>query len=482
MNIRIVPDSRKRKTVVLIILTIFLLTVLGLDRLYISRFNDHYLYSERVVISEGGTPVDDGNNIVACSHPAITVDKNGEIYVVWTDSRTVDNQTPSFEGKPPCFNVYFSKSDDGGQTFSKNICVNDYKKHITHTRPNLITDDKGNIYVAWIEYNVDANIIIDSDIFMAISHDKGETFSDPIQVDNDGIYVFTLSKPAMVADRDGTIHFSFSGIPIEVQDTPHLFGGDIFYTSYYPITQTFSPLIRINDDGESIKNSQTCPAIAVDDGGNVYFAWRDNRDGDNQSVYYTMLENETHIVRKNLRIGGELIFDKNGPAIAVHNNHVYIFWRNDRGKFSIAFARSVDGGKSFSPWRSINHENSALYCAFIGNPNSIVSDNGTLYVSWNAGSPSYGQFYPIGIFFTSSIDNGETFHDEHELGNYRITSRWRGNKDVYPQSEQSMYYHNGTFYFAYVEKRLDYYDGSLEHGYFSLSGISFQKYPLKNGL
>ena len=83
-----------------------------------------------------------GNATTDQWYPAIAVDWRGFIYVIWTDGRP--NNTYS--------NIFFSKSTDGGQTFSSDVKVSDYDHALGYFRSASLSIDcvHNYVFVAWV--------------------------------------------------------------------------------------------------------------------------------------------------------------------------------------------------------------------------------------------------------------------------------------------------------------------------------------------
>src|SRR5690348_4653848 len=98
------------------------------------------------------------NNTGNSLRPRIAVDSTGNINVVW------------FDDTPGHFDVFFSRSADGGATFStpKNLSNDPAGASV----PLIAVDSSGNINVVW---NGNGN----SGIFFSRSSDGGATFSAP---------------------------------------------------------------------------------------------------------------------------------------------------------------------------------------------------------------------------------------------------------------------------------------------------------------
>lgn len=104
--------------------------------------------------------------------PAIAASHKGEVYVAWLDER--DSPQP-----PGTSWVYFSRSTDGGATFSRNTRI--ASAACPCCRPQLAVGTDGEVYLAWRQvFNGDIR-----DIVMARSLDGGKTFSEPTRVAED---------------------------------------------------------------------------------------------------------------------------------------------------------------------------------------------------------------------------------------------------------------------------------------------------------
>lgn len=312
---------------------------------------------------------------------------------------------------------------------------------------------------------------------MVTSKDGGLSFSEPIQLDNDQLSVDTWRKPALIADDD-FIHTCFSGKPIESNETSdNNVKSDIFYTKFPKETEAKNIIIRVNDDIDK-DNRQICPAMTIDDDNNIYFVWIDNRDDGSDTIFFSMI-NEEYALMPNKKVGGFITTYSTGPSIAVWNNSIYVVWRDDVDYNPVVLSYSNDDGNSFSIPGQLNTNATNNYCA---NPEIIISNNGTLFISWSASSKSYGNHYPKGIYFIHSLNNETVFSDNIELGNYRIFYDQGKIRTISSQSDPSFSYHNNTLHFLYRELRFDhyyYYNEEFAWGNpveYALPSVSYQKF------
>ncbi|MGB0402651.1 MAG: T9SS type A sorting domain-containing protein [Salibacteraceae bacterium] len=89
----------------------------------------------------------------------------GNIYVNWTDQRNGLTDT----------DVWFSKSEDGGETWSKAFRVNDDTTQ-THQFLSWMTVDQTTGYIYFIWYDRRNFKDAETEVFMAVSYDGGKTF------------------------------------------------------------------------------------------------------------------------------------------------------------------------------------------------------------------------------------------------------------------------------------------------------------------
>jgi len=116
--------------------------------------------------------------------PIMTVSGNN-VYVVW---RLLDERNN-------VFSVFFTRSSDGGITFSEPIDLNNIPRGIPEyeigSQP-AIAASGSNVYVVWSDITSERNY----EIFLAISTDEGTSFSDPVKLSNN---IENFSADAQIA-------------------------------------------------------------------------------------------------------------------------------------------------------------------------------------------------------------------------------------------------------------------------------------------
>ena len=115
-------------------------------------------------------PINLSNNTGFSEHPQIAVTKNG-IYIVWADNTNSNNTE-----------IMFTKSEDNGTTFSKVINLSKNSKNSNNVEISAFDE---NVYVVWQDIDdQNNNNNKNSSIMFKSSIDSGNTFNDTIELAN----------------------------------------------------------------------------------------------------------------------------------------------------------------------------------------------------------------------------------------------------------------------------------------------------------
>jgi hypothetical protein len=190
---------------------------------------------------------------------SIAIDGNDNIYMVWSDNR---NDTTKSD-------IFFSRSIDGGLSFSQNMKVNDDNLPSVEQRTPSIATGNGIIGITWSDSR---NSGYES-IYFSNSTDNGESFSINKRVDDDSTAPFKARPVLAINDNNIGIvwHDKRNG------------EYDIYFANSTDDGNSFSENQQVNDY-ESINKRQGFPSIAVNDQGTIFIAWSDNRN-DNRDIY-----------------------------------------------------------------------------------------------------------------------------------------------------------------------------------------------------
>jgi len=189
------------------------------------------------------------DNGINAEVPAIAVDNDANIYVVWNDERTGERH------------IYFAKSTDGGSTWSENIRVDDGSPG-GKACPRIAVDSVANLYVVWADPRNGGN---DVDIYFAMSTDGGHNWTDPnIRVNDENS--FSQNWPDIDVDYEGGIYvvwldtrygnwdvYFSKGMVIAVEERGNLDFGLAFkcYPNPFKKSMTISYLVPQSKNGTS---------------------------------------------------------------------------------------------------------------------------------------------------------------------------------------------------------------------------------------
>lgn len=300
-------------------------TATGYD-VYVAKSTDGgATFGPSVKVNHDGTPYDQNT-------ASIAVGADGTIYVAWKDFRTpiLDSK-----GKPTNADIFASTSTDGGQTFSSEVKVNDNKVTAEQSHPTIGVDSAGKVYVAWTDqrnlnvngtngdiffsvgtfdgsvlnfnFITNPNLMINDDTVFANQHDPSLrigpadeiliAWADHRNGGNSNIYfsksidggvtfipnlsvspVFTGGQdvPSLAVNASGKIVVSWqNSIPTGVGKQALL---DILAATSTDEGASFHTSVLVNDDTNSAGQRQV--NVAIDDNGQVYLLWSDNRNWD----------------------------------------------------------------------------------------------------------------------------------------------------------------------------------------------------------
>jgi len=159
-------------------------------------------WSEPIRISDTGGDCVDEDNTVEGAVPAIG--PNGEIYVAWAGP----------------LGIMFDRSFDGGQTFGKDIFIDEMPGGWDYSIPGISrcnglpitacdisrSEYRGNVYVGWSDQRNGTN---DTDIFFRRSRDKGETWDEVVRINDDTTERHQFFTWMTVDSTSGNIYFVF---------------------------------------------------------------------------------------------------------------------------------------------------------------------------------------------------------------------------------------------------------------------------------
>lgn len=319
-------------------------------------------------------PKNISNNSDYSFTPQVAFDSAGNIYTVWED----DTNTNS--------NILFSRSTDGGSTFST-------PKSLSNTAgfsfsPRIAVDGSGGIDVVWED--AESTTL---DIFFSHSTDGGATFSTPKNLTNGSP---GSGSPMVAADSTGNVFVVWendSGV-LGVFVSRSTDGGATFS----------SPMTLSTNTGGSVS-----PQIAVDVNGNVNVVWEDD-SGASSDISFSRSSDHgaTFSAPKSLSLN---VGNSTSAQLAVDlNGNVTVAWENDSpGNFDIFVSRSTDGGQNFSTPKNLSNSP-----GLSRTPQIAVDLGGNINVLWADNAPPNSS---TDIFFSRSGNGGATFSAPQNISN-----------------------------------------------------------------
>ena len=320
----------------------------------------------------------------------------------------------------------YAQSPDSNLKFTGPINLSNNTKDSVYAQ---ISSQGASVYVVWQESDPDSqkqkgsnlynNNVRNYDILIRKSVDGGLTFGKEINLSNNQ----GLSEHPQIVVSGDLVHVAWI-------DNSLTTNRDILYRKSTDGGQTFSKIINLsNSSGADSYNLE----IAAD-GNNFYAVWQDERpqitemidsmDGNfnnSGSGNITLNRNNSNVLFRASSDGGNNFREsftlsnfafKSYPKIAAFENGVYLVWNvgiisevvngtnKDNSRNGIFFTRSVDNGNTFGEPTRLNGEGEPI------GESQIASDGNNVYVVWG-GNPD--EKVVGDLLFARSIDRGKSF-------------------------------------------------------------------------
>lgn len=341
----------------------------------------------------------------------MAVGAQGEAYLVWLKAGQKDGD----------WTFQFSRSEDGGATWSGPQWSRTPEPGMFIEGMRLITGTRGQVYLAWRERNAEKT---DTRILMAGSRDGGKHWDATPRRLAAGDH---LGIPVPLAGPDDTLYVAW----LSGDESRRVLAIAVSHdsgTTFTPAPVQIQPVLAESNRGI------TNPRLAADEKGRVYVAWEEGRKGSRRrsGIYLSRSEDQGQSWSEPILVS-RLGTDSRGahaPEIAAASDgQVYLvweqavertvtiegrrrpFWPIDR---LIYFNRSLDGGRT---WLSepvlLSEPDPTLPSRRSGRATQIMSDGrGHVYVVYNEDEEPNR---PQRLLVSHSADSGVTWAPPAEL-------------------------------------------------------------------
>lgn len=344
--------------------------------------------SRRVPISLGGIPDkqvnEDPGNLTDEAGPAIAVAPSGAIAIVWNGDETQKS-------------IWFSRSLDGGTTFTPAVRINDlvaYPPSYSVYQADVAVGSDGTIYVVWFDYRAwadDGSFTSPIEVYLDRSSDGGATWGADVLVSTNGSGTYPWHfQPYLASDpTNGNLYVSFNDFD---RYSPEGDPGDVSVARSLNAGASFEAKVRVDDLGAAPLPAQSFSSIAVDPAsGDVYVAFEDSR-GSSPDIYLARSSDAAQTFGANLRVNADTTSLQLQPSIRVDGVGrvcaVWFDWRTDPDPPTppnlnhILFARSPAGGAAFGPAVQVNDVSMNADPGFSFPPRLAIDPVGAIGIAW----------------------------------------------------------------------------------------------------
>jgi hypothetical protein len=318
-------------------------------------------YSTPVLVnSEREYIAADGEN-----RPKILVAGNGNVYVSYTQPL----ETP-FSG-----NVRFSRSVDGGKSFSAPLSVNDNRDPITHRFDAMGVNDRGQVYIAWLDKrdavatNKKGEKYSGIAVYYAVSDDEGKSFQPNVKVAD---HTCECCRIAMAVDTDGYPVIAWR----------HIYDTNIRDHALVKLDGKMAPVRLSHENWNIAACPHHGPSLSIAPDGTYHATWFSNAP-ERHGLFYAHSADQGKTFSTPLNFGN---FEAQPahPYVLSLGSRVYLAWKEFDGESTGIFGmHSGDGGKSWSAPKKLASTSD------VSDWPLLIGENSRVYLSWNAKNEGY---------------------------------------------------------------------------------------------
>ncbi|MBI1886825.1 MAG: exo-alpha-sialidase [Nitrosomonadales bacterium] len=301
----------------------------------------------------------DGEN-----RPKIIVRK-GVIYVSYTQGLA----------KPMTGHIRFSRSLDGGKTFSPPVTVNDNLEIISHRFDVMGVNSRGQVFIAWLDKR-DLSAAAENGeeyaglgLYYAVSDDAGRSFRPNIKAAD---HACECCRVAMAMDTDG--------YPVVVWR--HVYDTNIRDHALVKLDGKMAP-VRLSHENWNVAGCpHHGPSLSIAADGVYHATWFSNAP-ERQGLFYAHSADQGKTFSAPLNFGNPEAQPAH-PYVLSLGSRVYLVWKEFDGENTgISGMHSGDGGKSWSAPEKLASTSD------VSDWPMLIGTNNRAYLSWNTKNEGY---------------------------------------------------------------------------------------------
>ena len=282
--------------------------------------------------------------------PKMLVGPQGDLYVSWGDERE------KWKG-----NIHFSRSTDGGKSFSPALTINSdgALPPVGHAFQSMAIDRAGRIFIAWIDERRKTKEDRGAEIWMAVSADRGRTFSADRQIISD---VCECCRTILQTDAAGNIYVAYRTVPRAGKMLR-----DIVVARSSDGGATFTPTV-VSQDGWEINGCPVVgPSMTIDRSGTITMAWFVG-GGSRPGLYYAVSRDQARSFSPRQLFTAEQRLAKHAHAVSLTDGRTLYAWDD-----------ATENGQTATFWGVVGPERVRRDAAEGPGPKVLGSETGVSY-------------------------------------------------------------------------------------------------------
>lgn len=293
------------------------------------------------------------------------VARNGVVHVSYTQALE----------KPMTGHIRFSRSRDGGKTFSRPVTVNDDLEVISHRFETMAVNERGRVFLAWLDKRdlhaarKQGEKYAGAAVYYAVSDDGGVSFRPNVKAAD---HSCECCRVAMATDMDGS--------PVILWR--HIFDKNTRDHALLRLDGV-STLVRASHDDWRVDGCpHHGPALSIGPDGIYHLAWFTGAP-DRAGLYYRRSHDRGKSFTAPMRFGNPEA-QPGRPQVLSLGSRVVLAWKEFDGKSSLVRAMvSRDGGVAWSAPETL-----ARTAGASDHP-QLLHDRGRAFLGWQTVSEGF---------------------------------------------------------------------------------------------